>query len=544
MEMPSNPAELVGKVVGPCLIEAVIGGGGMGVVYRGKHTRLERPVAIKVLLPSISRSSAAADSMLQEARVVARLDDRRVVQVYDVGRQGPLSYIVMQLIKGETLAQRVLRQGALAQEEALAIMKEVLGGLAAAHKAGIVHRDLKPSNIMIDESGAVKLMDFGIAAATGKEEFAPEAAIAGSFDFMAPEQAFGARPDPRMDLYSFGATYFFALAGRPPYTGGNAMEVLVKHRDSPIPDVRQISREATPGVAQLLVKLMQKFPENRPAGVEAVIKALEAPGIILAVDSSGSPFRILPPPVEEATGLSAEMSGLGLPGGPATPIGMRMTGLPPPPPPVDYFSGEVPPATWAILTAMLLVFSCASWRTIGHADWLAAGIAATAAAALLAFYAVGTWRRAAGPVLFAAACLCFFQFGARPGEPFPPPAPGIEVAVAGILGILVAAVGLFLGFIERQPERGLASGLLAASGGILLLAGTARSLPDSIGWLDGIPQLLSAAWGGLAQSDGYWRWSGLAFFCAVLWVVKDSEFDQSNWTMRKTKDGVILNWNK
>lgn len=193
---------------------------------------------------------------------------------------------------------------------------------------------------------------------------------------------------------------------------------------------------------------------------------------------------------------------------------------------------------------MLLIFTGASWTTVGHADWMAAGIAATAAAALFAFYAAGAWRRAAGPLLFAGACLCFFQFGARPAEPFPPPMPGIEVAVVATLGLLVGAVGLFLGFMERQPERGLSASLLAASGLILLLAGTARSLPDSIGWFDGIPQLLSAGYDGLAQSGGSWRWCGVAFFSAIIWVVRSSEFDESKWTMRKTKDGVILNWNK
>jgi serine/threonine-protein kinase len=543
--MSANAEDLVGKVVGPCLIEAVIGGGGMGVVYRAKHTRLERAVAIKILQPSISRSSAAADSMLQEARVVARLDDPRVVQVYDVGRQDSLSFIVMQLIKGETLADRVQRQGKLSQEEALAIMKEVLRGLSAAHKAGVVHRDLKPSNIMIDDSGAVKLMDFGIAAATGKEEFAPDAAVSGSFDFMAPEQAFGAKPDPRMDLYSFGATYFFALSGRGPFVGTNAMEVLIKHRDSPAPDVRQYVREATPGIAQLLMQLMQKFPESRPASALEVLKSLEGPGIIIAVDASGSPFKILPPPVEEATGLSAEMRGLGLARAPATPAGGRGTGLPPPPPSIDCFSGKVPPATWATMTAMLVVFTGASWTAVGHADWLAAGAAAIIGAGLLAWSgAAGIWPRLAGPLLFAAACGCFFQFGARPGETFPPPVPGIEVAVVSVLGFVVAAVGLFLGFIERQPERGLAAGLLGGAGAILMVAATARSLPDSIGWLDGIPQLFSAAFESLAQSGGFWRWAGLAVFCALFRLAKASEFDQSSWCRRKTVDGVIINWNK
>ncbi len=544
---PDNPHDLIGKELGPCRIEALLGAGGMGLVYRGTHLRLNKPVAVKVILPSIQRSTAAEEQLLNEARLAASLEDPHIIRVYDVGREGHLSYIVMQLVLGETLADRIARQGKLSQPEALAIMKEVIAGLRAAHKQGIVHRDLKPANIMIDEEGAVKLMDFGLAATSGKEDFSPDASFSGSFDFMSPEQAFSSKPDPRMDLYAFGTTYFFALTGRAPYTGQNAVEILLKHRDATVPDVREFNREVTPAAAALLSRLMQKFPEARPSSADEVIKELDSPGMIMEIDPSGSPFKILPPPVAAQEGLAAELQVLGMPQAadlPSRPMPMA-SGLPPPPPAVAYFSGKIPTMSWIVASAIFIGFFAGPWSTWVPADWMAAGIAATVWALGLIFFEERNWARMIlAPALMAGAFACFFIFGARPGEAFPPPMPEMEILVLLCLTLILAGAGVYLGGLGAQPERGLAVCLLAASGVVALWAAMARGLPDSISWVDGLKGLFEAACSALWNSGGFWRWSAPAVLYGAYRFARFSRFDESQWCRNKTSDGRVINWNK
>ncbi|MBI3552769.1 MAG: protein kinase [Elusimicrobia bacterium] len=536
--------ELIGQDVGPCRIEAILGRGGMGVVYQGRHKRLDRPVAVKVIIPSIHRSAGASELLLQEARLVARLEDSRIVQVYDVGRQGQLSFVVMQLIRGENLGDRVIRQGKLSQKEALAMMREVLLGLSAAHRQGIVHRDLKPSNIMIDETGAVKLLDFGIAGVTGNEEFTPDASFSGTLDFMAPEQSFGAKADPRMDLYSFGATYFFALTGMPPFTGNTAVEVLLKHRDAPVPDVRQVNREITAAAAGLISRLMSKFPEGRPASAEEVLKELEKPGMVMEVDASGSPFKILPPPVEPAVGFAAELAATQLPGAQQAPAFLA-PGVPPPPPPVDFLPGRIPLPTIGLFGVLFAAFFGSSWSSVVFADWLAAGVAATASTALLALSKPRSrLLRLSGVLLICAAGLCFYRFGTPPGEGFPPPVPGFDTLVLFCVGVILAGAGIFLGFLSSQTEGDLSAGLLAAAGGVLLVAGVARGLPESTGWLSGLSSRLLEGWQALSLTGGLWRWAGLPVLYGARRFARAFEFDPEDWSRRKTADGRIINWNK
>jgi hypothetical protein len=482
--------------------------------------------------------------LLQEARIVGRIDDPRIVQVYDVGSQGSLSFVVMQLVSGETLGERVIRAGRLPQAEALAVMKEVLRGLAAAHKAGVVHRDLKPSNIMIDASGAVKLLDFGIAGVTGSEEMAPDATFSGSLDFMAPEQAFGAKPDPRMDLYSFGATYFFALTGAPPFRGQTPGEIMVKHREAPVPDVRELNREASPAIAALITKLMGKFPESRPATADEVLAELSKAGVV-PVDPGGSPFRILPAPVEAKVGLAAELQAMGLPGAEAAAARLDTgPGIPEPPPPVDFASGRIPAQTWAVFAFLFVVFFGGSWSVFVHADWLAAGAAASVCAAVLAFSgARENLQRAVGFGLFCLSCWCYFEYGAGPTDGFPPPLPGLETTVLLFLGGILGAAGVYLGFGARPPEADLSAILLLAGGAVLLASGAARALPAG-GGVDALGAQLGAAFNALASTGGLLRWTGLTVLYGAYRFAKFFEYDPASWSRRKTGDGRVINWNK
>src|SRR6185312_11437730 len=260
------PDPLIGTMLGPCRLEALVGRGGMGRVYRAKHVALDRIVAVKLV--DQSGSAALRAAVLAEARAAAKLDDPRVVAVYEVGEDKGLPYIVLQWVDGEGLDGRVKRQGALKPEEALAIMKETLQALKAAHAAGLVHCDVKPANILVDRRGAVKLADFGIARPAGSALGAGET-VSGSFHFMAPEQALGAPPDPRADLYAAGSTWYFALTGQMLFPG-KAMDALMRHREEAPPDVRRLRPEVTEKASALIRRLLAKDPAERPQSADAV----------------------------------------------------------------------------------------------------------------------------------------------------------------------------------------------------------------------------------------------------------------------------------
>ncbi|MBI3563693.1 MAG: serine/threonine protein kinase, partial [Elusimicrobia bacterium] len=343
----STTDALVGATLGPCRLEALVGAGGMGRVYRARHLVLDRVVAVKLVDDRVGAGTPARAAVLAEARAAAKLDDPRVVAVYDVGEDQGRAFIVMQWVEGETLEARVRRAGPLAADEALRVMKETAAALAVAHAAGLVHRDVKPANILIDAKGGVKLTDFGLAGSAGSTG---DGVTVGSFHFMAPEQGFGVAPHQSADLYALGATWFFALAGRPPFKGTGA-EVMILHREEPPPDIRQYRPDATVRAANLLVRLMAKDPAARPASAAEVLREMANPSMLLETDETGSPFRILPPPTPEVrpgddparpapTGSfgSAPTGGLGGPAAPAPGVGTfpapaAPAFAPPPPPP-------------------------------------------------------------------------------------------------------------------------------------------------------------------------------------------------------------------
>ncbi|MBI4060522.1 MAG: serine/threonine protein kinase, partial [Elusimicrobia bacterium] len=292
----STADPLIGQTLGPCRLDALIGRGGMGRVYRARHLALDRVVAVKLVdvggAAAGTTGDAVREQILAEARSAAKLEDPRIVAIHEVGEDRGIPYIVMQWVDGESLEARVNRQGRLPLPEALEIIRETATALDAAHRAGLVHRDIKPGNILVDARGTVKLADFGIARPAGVASAATEA-VAGSFHFMAPEQAFGGPPDPRSDLYALGTTWYYALTAQPPYPG-SAMDALARHRDEPPPEVRLLRPEVTERAASLLRRLMAKKVEERPADARALLREMLSVGMLLDTDTSGSPFKILP----------------------------------------------------------------------------------------------------------------------------------------------------------------------------------------------------------------------------------------------------------
>ena len=266
-------------------LEAELGKGGMGMVYRARDTLLDRDVAIKVLTdPSLGTTGRAR--LLSEARAVARLNHPNIISIYDVAESGagksdgesavgdnPSSaegfpFIVMELAQGESLDRR--RPGSLA--EILAIARQICAALDHAHEHGIIHRDLKPENVVILPDGTAKLMDFGLARLVASDDVEPF--VAGTVLYLAPEQASGQAVDARADLYALGVMLYEALTGRLPFTGDDPLDVIAQHlRAQPRPP-RELRPDLPPALEAILLKLLAKNPDERFASAREVKAAL------------------------------------------------------------------------------------------------------------------------------------------------------------------------------------------------------------------------------------------------------------------------------
>jgi len=252
-------------------IGEVIGRGGMGVVYRGLHTGLDRPVAVKFLSETLSGDPEFAGRFLREARICAKLDHPGIVRVYDTGTDAGRPYIVMELLEGETLRQRIKR-GPMPEEEALAVARHVLAALANAHALGIVHRDIKPGNVFLCRSGAVKVMDFGIARAATEARLTGTGAQLGTPEYMSPEQVEGKTADHRSDLYAVGILLYEMLTGDVPFRGDTPIVILHMQVAKPPPQLPStVSKRVRAGV----MKALAKRPEERFASAEEMFHGLD-----------------------------------------------------------------------------------------------------------------------------------------------------------------------------------------------------------------------------------------------------------------------------
>ncbi len=256
--------DLIGKEISGCVILEKISQGGMGTVFKAKHKALDRIVCVKILSPALAKDKKAVGLFLTEARAVAELDHQNIVQVYNVGKENGVYFIVMSFIEGEPLSHIVRKRPNLPMAFIVDTFMGVLKGLQAAHEKGIIHRDIKPSNILITKNLQPKIVDFGIAKKVDQEKgFTKTTELAGTAYFLSPEQASGKAIDIRADLYSVGASMFYVLTGKYPFTGKNSMEIIQKHINTPVPDMNQY-RKGIPGwVVQAIQKLMAKNPDDR-----------------------------------------------------------------------------------------------------------------------------------------------------------------------------------------------------------------------------------------------------------------------------------------
>ena len=278
MANASEDVDLTDRRLGDFHLLRRIGRGGMGDVYLAAQESLKRQVAFKVLRPNFASDSSYVQRFTQEARAAAKLVHANIVQIYEVGVKDGIHYISQEYVPGTNLRQLMQRQGRpLEAPQAIAIMRQVAAALQKAAEQGIVHRDIKPENIMLTPSGEVKVADFGLARITGDGEslnLTQMGMTMGSPLYMSPEQAEGQPVDPRSDLYSFGATCFHMLAGRPPFEGNSPLAVAVQHVKSQPPDLMAVRPDLPPGLCGIVQRLLSKKPAERYASAAEVSRAL------------------------------------------------------------------------------------------------------------------------------------------------------------------------------------------------------------------------------------------------------------------------------
>ena len=259
-------------------VKEILGVGGMGVVYRAFDRELQEPVAIKTLRPeAMAGGTVALDRFKQEIRLARRIAHRNVVRTYDLGELNGMYYLTMEYVEGTSLKQLITSRGRLPVAVTLTVGKQLCRALEVAHAEGIIHRDIKPQNMVVDPSGFLKVMDFGIArlANPPQGEGLTEAGISiGTPEYMSPEQLSGADLDPRSDLYSAGVVLFECLTGRLPFEADTTWALVAKHLEEEPPNPRTLNADVPEALAMVILKAMAKDRERRFATASEMHDAL------------------------------------------------------------------------------------------------------------------------------------------------------------------------------------------------------------------------------------------------------------------------------
>ena len=265
-----------------------IGAGGMADVYKGKDHMLNRYVAIKVLKKEFKEDENFVRKFRSEAQAAAGLIHPNVVNVYDVGEDRGLYYMVMELVEGITLKEYIDKKGRLSHKETISIAIQMCTGIGVAHAANIIHRDIKPQNIIISKDGKVKVTDFGIAKATTSNTISSNAM--GSVHYTSPEQARGGFSDQKSDIYSIGITLYEMVTGQVPFDGDSTVSVAIKHLQEEITPPSEIVPDIPYSLEQIILKCTQKNGERRYRNTGELIQDLKRS----LVDPDGD-FVVIPP---------------------------------------------------------------------------------------------------------------------------------------------------------------------------------------------------------------------------------------------------------
>lgn len=253
-----------------------IGEGGMAIVYKAKCRLLNRYVAIKILRPEFTKDEQFVENFRRESQAAAGLSHPNIVSVYDVGQEGNIHFIVMELVEGKTLSKLIEEKGRLDYKEAINITRQVASALSLAHKNQIVHRDIKPHNILITNTGVAKLADFGIAKAVSASTIiGGNNKVMGSVHYFSPEQARGAYVDERSDIYSLGIVLYEMLTGKVPFDGDNPISIALMHINDPMPPVSAEVPGIPPQLEKIIMKATDKYQTNRYRTADEMIEDLD-----------------------------------------------------------------------------------------------------------------------------------------------------------------------------------------------------------------------------------------------------------------------------
>ena len=274
---PRVPSEdLTGTRMAHFRVESLVREGGMGSVWRAHDESLDRPVALKVLTRELSREPRLVERFKREARSQARLSHGNVVPIYYIGESDGLMFFAMELIEGESLADRLERGERLQSRRAVELMIGVGRALRHAHQRGLIHRDVKPGNLLVDATGHVKVADFGLALPMEPDgrKLTGKGVFLGTPWYCSPEQARAQDLDHRADMYAFGACFYHLIVGRPLFDGKTPFAILAKHA-ADVPDLSALRACAPGGVVELFARLLAKSPDDRFIDHDIVVQTLK-----------------------------------------------------------------------------------------------------------------------------------------------------------------------------------------------------------------------------------------------------------------------------
>lgn len=285
-----------------------LGAGGMGTVFKARHRRMKRIVALKVLSAAFSENELYVKRFQREVETIASLGHPNIVMAYDADEAEVGHFLVMEFVDGRDLAARLDSEGVFTVHGAVDCMLQSARGLAYAHEQGIIHRDIKPHNLLLDSHGIVKITDLGLARlsrdaeAQAMTQVTSAGGVIGTVDYMSPEQAIDSTTlDHCTDIYSLGCTLYYLLTGQAPYRGPTVMAILLKHREAQIPSAALCRADIPPAVDQLISRMLAKRPEDRIQPMSAVVAALEAIAAQLGPEAKRN----------ESQGGTVELSALG-----------------------------------------------------------------------------------------------------------------------------------------------------------------------------------------------------------------------------------------
>jgi len=308
---PTDP--MIGRVVaGRYRLEARLGEGGMGIVYRARHVLIDRVVALKLIRPDLRGETHLRAWMLREARAANRVDHAHIIDIHDIGEteEGEL-YLVMEYLVGTALSSELAR-GPMALSRGVDILEQMCAALGRAHDLGVVHRDLKSDNILLSTKGGrkdfVKILDFGLAHLAMDPRLAPKGAVFGTPEYMSPEQARGEEAGPQSDLYALGVLFFEMLTGQLPFRSSDRETLLEMQRSAPPPRPRSIKADLLPAAESIVLKLLEKDRRRRFQDAHHLHEELKAlqralPSTAWEVGSGGELAPPPPPPPPQSPGV-------------------------------------------------------------------------------------------------------------------------------------------------------------------------------------------------------------------------------------------------